>query len=120
MKGAVCIVKAIIVKYFKFLVLVRRKDGLLDLPGGKSEKGRGCLSRPCPRSVRGNGPGGWKTAPGQPVESSNLQGCVKRHDVLLRLQTRQCGPKPRAQRFFLAGSGQNQPISDPTMGQKVL
>jgi len=41
MKGAVCIVKAIIVKYFKFLVLVRRKDGLLDLPGGNLERGEG-------------------------------------------------------------------------------
>jgi len=29
------------VKYFKFLVLVRRKDGLLDLPGGKLKKGEG-------------------------------------------------------------------------------
>ena len=41
MKGAVCIVKAIIVNYFKFLVLVRSKDGLLDLPGGHLEKDEG-------------------------------------------------------------------------------
>ena len=41
MQSSVSIVKAIIVKYFKFLVLVRRKDGLLDLPGGKLEEGEG-------------------------------------------------------------------------------
>ena len=35
------IVKAIIVNCFKYLVLVRRKDGLLDLPGGKLEEGEG-------------------------------------------------------------------------------
>jgi predicted NUDIX family NTP pyrophosphohydrolase len=41
MQSSVGIVKAIIVKYSKFLVLVRRKDGLLDLPGGKLEEGEG-------------------------------------------------------------------------------
>jgi ADP-ribose pyrophosphatase YjhB (NUDIX family) len=41
MQCSVGIVKAIIVKYFKFLVLVRRKDGLLDLPGGPLERGEG-------------------------------------------------------------------------------
>jgi 8-oxo-dGTP pyrophosphatase MutT (NUDIX family) len=41
MQISVGIVKAIIVKDSKFLVLVRRKDGLLDLPGGKLEKGEG-------------------------------------------------------------------------------
>jgi 8-oxo-dGTP pyrophosphatase MutT (NUDIX family) len=41
MQCSVGIVKAIIVKYFKFLVLVRRKDGLLDLPGGHLERGEG-------------------------------------------------------------------------------
>ena len=39
MQGSVVIVKAIILKYFKFLVLVRRKDGLLDLSGGHLERG---------------------------------------------------------------------------------
>jgi 8-oxo-dGTP pyrophosphatase MutT (NUDIX family) len=39
MQSSVCIVKAIIVKCFKFLVLIRSEDGLLDLPGGKLEKG---------------------------------------------------------------------------------
>jgi 8-oxo-dGTP pyrophosphatase MutT (NUDIX family) len=39
MGGRCLVVKAIIVKYFKFLVLVRRKDGLPDLPGGHLEKG---------------------------------------------------------------------------------
>ena len=41
MQGSVVIVKAIILKYFRFLVLVRRKDGLLDLPGGHLERGEG-------------------------------------------------------------------------------
>jgi len=41
MQGSVDIVKTIIVKNFKFLVVVRGKDGLLDLPGGKLEKGEG-------------------------------------------------------------------------------
>ena len=41
MQGSVDIVKAIIVNCFKFLVLVRRNDGLLDLPGGKLERGEG-------------------------------------------------------------------------------
>ena len=41
MQSSVGIVKAIIVKDFKFLVLIRSKDGLLDLPGGKLEKGEG-------------------------------------------------------------------------------
>ena len=41
MQSSVSIVKAIIVKYFKFLVLVRSEDGLPDLPGGKLEKGEG-------------------------------------------------------------------------------
>jgi 8-oxo-dGTP pyrophosphatase MutT (NUDIX family) len=41
MKSSVFIVKAIIVKYSKFLVLVRRKDGRFDLPGGKLEEGEG-------------------------------------------------------------------------------
>jgi 8-oxo-dGTP pyrophosphatase MutT (NUDIX family) len=41
MQSSVCIVKAIFVKYSKFLVLVRRKDGRLDLPGGKLEEGEG-------------------------------------------------------------------------------
>lgn len=39
MQSSVGIVKAIIVKCFKFLVLIRSKDGLLDLPGGKLEGG---------------------------------------------------------------------------------
>jgi 8-oxo-dGTP pyrophosphatase MutT (NUDIX family) len=39
MGGRCLVVKAIIVKYFKFLVLIRRKDGLPDLPGGHLEKG---------------------------------------------------------------------------------
>lgn len=43
MQSSVSIVKAIIVKNFKFLVLVRRKDGLLDLPGGNLGKGEGIL-----------------------------------------------------------------------------
>jgi hypothetical protein len=41
MQGSVDIVKTIIVKDFKFLVVVRGKDGLLDLPGGKLEGGEG-------------------------------------------------------------------------------
>jgi 8-oxo-dGTP pyrophosphatase MutT (NUDIX family) len=41
MQGWVSIVKAIIVKDFKFLVLVRSKDGRLDLPGGNLKKGEG-------------------------------------------------------------------------------
>jgi 8-oxo-dGTP diphosphatase len=41
MGGRCLVVKAIIVKYFKFLVLVRHKDGLLDLPGGHLERGEG-------------------------------------------------------------------------------
>jgi 8-oxo-dGTP pyrophosphatase MutT (NUDIX family) len=41
MQSSVCLVKAIIVYNFKFLVLIRRKDGLLDLPGGHLEKGEG-------------------------------------------------------------------------------
>ena len=39
MQGSVDIVKTIIVKDFKFLVVVRGKDGLLDLPGGHLESG---------------------------------------------------------------------------------
>ena len=35
------IVKVIIVHNFRFLVLVRRRDGLLDLPGGHLEVGEG-------------------------------------------------------------------------------
>jgi 8-oxo-dGTP pyrophosphatase MutT (NUDIX family) len=41
MQSSVSIVKAIIVKYSKFLVLVRRKDGRFDLPGGKLEESEG-------------------------------------------------------------------------------
>mgnify|MGYP001823118281 FL=1 len=41
MHNRVLIVKVIIVKDFKFLVLVRSKDGRLDLPGGNLEKGEG-------------------------------------------------------------------------------
>jgi 8-oxo-dGTP pyrophosphatase MutT (NUDIX family) len=41
MRGWVSIVKVIIVKDFKFLVVVRGKDGLLDLPGGHLDKSEG-------------------------------------------------------------------------------
>ena len=41
MKNMTCIVKAIIVRNYKFLVLVRSRDGLLDLPGGHIEDGEG-------------------------------------------------------------------------------
>ena len=43
MYNRVRIVKAIIVKYFKFLILVRSEDGLPDLPGGKLEEGEGVI-----------------------------------------------------------------------------
>ena len=41
MQNMTCIVKAIIVHNYKFLVLVRSRDGLLDLPGGHLEVGEG-------------------------------------------------------------------------------
>ena len=41
MQGSVDIVKTIIVKDFTFLVVVRGKDGLPDLPGGRLERGEG-------------------------------------------------------------------------------
>ena len=37
MHSSVCFVKAIILKYFRLLVLIRRKDGFPDLPGGHLE-----------------------------------------------------------------------------------
>ena len=39
MQNTISIVKAIIVHTFKFLALVRSRDGLLDLPGGHLEVG---------------------------------------------------------------------------------
>ena len=39
MQNTISIVKAIIVNTFKFLALVRSRDGLLDLPGGHLEVG---------------------------------------------------------------------------------
>jgi 8-oxo-dGTP pyrophosphatase MutT (NUDIX family) len=41
MHNRIRIAKAIIVKYFKFLVLFRVEDGLPDLPGGKLKEGEG-------------------------------------------------------------------------------